>query len=67
MMTSEKSSKTMTEMEIEANKDLKLEYDQIMVRSTTAHSAVLVLSMPQSFQMCHPLFFPLPNPLSGVR
>jgi len=30
MMTSEKSSKTMTEMEIEANKDLKLEYDQIM-------------------------------------
>lgn len=30
MMTSEKSSKTMMEMEIEANKDLKLEYDQIM-------------------------------------
>ena len=31
MMTSEKTTKTMTEMEIEANKDLKLEYDQIMV------------------------------------
>lgn len=30
MMTSEKTTKTMTEMEIEANKDLKLEYDQIM-------------------------------------